>query len=103
MAAVQAENEALIKEIVAAPVDDKGFIDDELRTAVFRRLRVRPENRTCFDCPARNPTWISLSHANYVCLVCRYNIMICQSFFEFSIMIILIYSSFFLNRVLKHD
>merc|ERR1712194_786081 len=55
---------------MGSEVDDKGFVPDEFRTTIYRRLRARPDNRTCFDCPARNPTWISLSHGVYVCLVC---------------------------------
>lgn len=65
-----AENHALLEELAALPVDEKNFIPDENRTLIFRKLRARQENRVCFDCPARNPTWISLSHGCYVCLEC---------------------------------
>ena len=66
----EAEASALFAEIQCQPVSEKNFVGDEFRTSVFRRLRARTENRTCFDCPARNPTWISLSNGVYVCLVC---------------------------------
>lgn len=60
----------LLEQIRDSEVDSKGLVPDELRTNVFRKLRVQQSNRTCFDCPARNPTWISLNHGCYVCLEC---------------------------------
>lgn len=51
-------------------VDDKGFVPDDARNALFRKLRMKNENRTCFECKARNPTWISLTYGVYVCLEC---------------------------------
>ncbi|CDJ31220.1 ARF1-directed GTPase-activating protein, putative [Eimeria mitis] len=50
------------------PVDDRRYVSETDRDEVFRRLR--KDNRMCFDCSARNPTWISLTHAVYVCLSC---------------------------------
>ncbi|CAD7944597.1 unnamed protein product, partial [Amoebophrya sp. A120] len=70
MGAHDAENNLLLTEVENATVNEKGYVPDELRTQIFRKLRARQENRTCFDCPARNPTWLSLSHGCYVCLVC---------------------------------
>lgn len=51
-------------------VDAKGFVPDEVRNDFFRKLRMKSENRTCFECTARNPTWISLSYGVYLCLEC---------------------------------
>lgn len=51
-------------------VDDKGFVPNESRDAFFRKLRMKNENRTCFECKARNPTWISITYGVYVCLEC---------------------------------
>lgn len=53
-----------------ADVDEKGFVPDEVRNSFFRKLRMKSDNRTCFECPARNPTWISLSYGVYLCLEC---------------------------------
>eukprot|EP00392_Amoebophrya_sp_AT5.2_P003299 g3304.t1 len=71
MVGYEAENALLLQEVENATASgEKQFVPDEIRTQIFRKLRARQENRTCFDCPARNPTWISLSHGCYVCLVC---------------------------------
>lgn len=51
-------------------LDDKGFIPDETRNAIFRKLRMKPDNRTCFECSSRNPVWISITYGVYVCLEC---------------------------------
>mmetsp|Transcript_32251 Transcript_32251/g.100151 ORF Transcript_32251/g.100151 Transcript_32251/m.100151 type:complete len:399 (+) Transcript_32251:101-1297(+) len=51
-------------------VDEKGFVPDDVRNAFFRKLRMKTENRSCFECSARNPTWISLSYGVYLCLEC---------------------------------
>jgi ADP-ribosylation factor GTPase-activating protein 2/3 len=53
-----------------AQVDAKGFIPDEVRNRIFRKLRMKNENRTCFECAARNPTWCTLSYGAYLCLEC---------------------------------
>mmetsp|Transcript_42390 Transcript_42390/g.119897 ORF Transcript_42390/g.119897 Transcript_42390/m.119897 type:complete len:395 (+) Transcript_42390:83-1267(+) len=51
-------------------IDEKGFIPDDVRDGIFRKLRMKNENRTCFECTARNPTWISLTYGVYLCLEC---------------------------------
>lgn len=50
------------------PVDERRYVSEADRDEIFRRLR--KDNRMCFDCSSRNPTWISLTHAIYVCLTC---------------------------------
>lgn len=56
--------------LVDAEVDSKGYVEDELRTTLFRKLRSKQDNRICFDCSGRNPTWVSLSYGIYLCLEC---------------------------------
>ena len=44
----ESENALLCTEVKSAPIDGKGFVPDEIRTQIFRKLRTRQENRTCF-------------------------------------------------------
>ena len=39
--ATEAEVLELVKRVAEAPIDAKNFIDDDLRTAIFRKLRAR--------------------------------------------------------------
>lgn len=59
-----------ISNLINADLDEKGFVSDKLRDEFFQIVRSRPENRTCFDCESRNPTWLSLSFAIFICLNC---------------------------------
>jgi len=62
--------ESLDRQALAAEVDEKGFVPEQSRNAFFRKLRMKSDNRTCFECSARNPTWISLTYGCYLCLEC---------------------------------